>query len=59
MAIKLKVDQDMCVGCGLCAGTYDKAFEINEDGKAIVIGELDEASAEDVIANCPAAAIIK
>lgn len=57
--MKLKVDSDTCIGCGLCVGTYDSAFTFDDDGKAKVIGELDESSAEDAIANCPVGAISK
>ncbi|MCB9499349.1 MAG: ferredoxin [Erysipelotrichaceae bacterium] len=59
MSVKLKVDSDSCLGCGLCFGSYPTAFGEDSDGKAIVIGELDEATAEEAIANCPAGAITK
>jgi ferredoxin len=57
--VKVKVDKDACIGCGLCVGTYAQAFEFDDEGKARVIGTLDEASADDAIANCPASAISK
>lgn len=57
--VRLTVDGDTCIGCGLCVGTYDTAFEFDGDGKAVVISDLDEASAEDAIANCPVGAISK
>jgi len=57
--MKLTVDDENCIGCGLCVGTYDTAFTLNDEGKATVIGELDETSADDAIANCPVGAISK
>lgn len=28
------VDQDMCIGCGLCEGTCPEVFRMNDEGKA-------------------------
>ena len=55
----LKVDSELCVGCGLCVGSYAGAFEFDEEGKAKVVGGLDETTAEEAIASCPAGAISK
>ncbi len=41
MAKKLKVDDDMCIGCGLCVGSHPTVFEFNDDGKATVVAEAD------------------
>lgn len=57
MAIKLKVDTDNCVGCGLCVGSHPEVFEFDDDGKAKVIADTDEATAEEAIGSCPAGAI--
>ena len=35
MAIKIKIDQETCIGCGACAAVCDN-FEIGDDGKAHV-----------------------
>ncbi len=59
MAVKLTVNTDSCIGCGLCVGNYPETFEFDDEGKAKVIAEIDEATAEDAIANCPASAIEK
>lgn len=57
--MKLVIDHDMCIGCGLCVASHPEAFEFDDEGKARVIGEADEAGAEDAIANCPVQAISK
>ncbi len=54
---KCKIDKDACIGCGLCVGTYPEVFAFADDGKAEVVGEADDASLEDAIANCPVGAI--
>ena len=57
MAKKLKVNKDVCIGCGLCVSTYPEAFAFDDDGKATVIGELDDATAEEAKTSCPSGAI--
>ena len=57
MAKKLKVNSDVCVGCGLCVGTYPETFEFDDEGKAKVVAQCDDASAEEAISACPAGAI--
>lgn len=59
MAVKVKVNKDACIGCGLCVGSYPEAFEFDAEGKATVIADLDDALADEAIANCPAGAIEK
>lgn len=51
------VDSEACIGCGLCAGTHPDIFAINDEGKAEVIGEGEDADVEDAIASCPVGAI--
>lgn len=55
--MKLHIDSETCVGCGLCVGSYPDTFAFDDEGKATVIGEIDEASAEEAISSCPAGAI--
>ncbi|MBP5694015.1 MAG: ferredoxin [Bacilli bacterium] len=55
--MKLKVNSEACIGCGLCVGTYPDTFEFDDEGKAVVVNEIDDASADDAMANCPVGAI--
>lgn len=57
--VKVKVDADACIGCGLCIASAPDVFAFGDDGKSIVIGDADEAVADDIIASCPVAAISK
>ena len=59
MSVKVKVNAEACIGCGLCVGSYPETFEFDADGKATVIGEMDEAVVDEAIGNCPAGAIEK
>lgn len=58
--MNVKVDQDTCVGCGMCAGIASEVFELKE-GKAHVIEGADLESNKDMIeqaaSSCPVQAI--
>ncbi|MEN6302731.1 MAG: ferredoxin [Armatimonadia bacterium] len=58
MAIPV-VDQDTCIGCGLCTQLAPKTFELNEDAVAQVVDPEgdDEATIQQAIDGCPVAAI--
>lgn len=60
--MKAIVDQDTCIGCGLCAATCEEVFSIDEeDGLAKAIkGDIpsdEESAAEDARDGCPVSAI--
>ncbi len=50
------VDQDLCIGCGLCAGLCE-AFQMNAEGKAEFVSEADDAAVTEAIESCPLGAI--
>jgi len=51
----VKVDQEKCIGCGLCANLAPEVFEMNDEGKAVVVNP--SADAGDVASQCPVEAI--
>ena len=54
------VDQDLCVGCGLCTMTAPDVFQLNDDGKAAAVAdttEANKASVLEAIEGCPVSAI--
>ncbi|EYE89762.1 ferredoxin [Fervidicella metallireducens AeB] len=59
--MKAKVDQDVCIGCGLCPSIAPEVFEMRDDGKAHVIGDSVPAGSEDAaresVTSCPVDAI--
>ncbi len=57
--IRIEVDRDLCIGSGDCVATAPAVFELDDDGKAIVL-DPDGAPVDDVVEaamNCPVTAI--
>ncbi len=58
--MKAIVNQDTCIGCGLCISTVPEVFEVNADGKAEVCGHTTDenrAAVQEAIDACPVQAI--
>ncbi|HHY70189.1 MAG TPA: ferredoxin [Thermoanaerobacterales bacterium] len=59
--MKVNVDQDLCISCGLCIDICPSVFDWNDDGKAEAIADEVPADAEDdaneAMESCPSAAI--
>jgi len=53
----IKVNQDLCVGCGLCVNTCPDTFKLNNTGKSEVISQDNISCAQTAIASCPVQAI--
>ena len=56
--MKAVVNQDVCIGCGMCAGDCQVVFELNGDkaqGQEIPADLVDKA--KETAANCPVQAI--
>ena len=61
--MKIKVNQDACIGCGACAGIAEDLFEINGDGisqaKVDTVPEDKKEQAQEAITSCPTGAIVE
>lgn len=59
--MKVKVNQDSCIGCGACAAICDKVFEINDDGlsqaKVEKVEDKDTQDVRDAADACPTGAV--
>lgn len=54
------VDQDTCIGCGLCTQLAPETFEMKPDGKAEAVTEPEGDAAEEAktaLDSCPVGAI--
>jgi len=59
----IKVDADLCTGCGLCEETCPEIFKLNEDDDIAEVAKTDyddndEECIEEAIEICPTEAII-
>ena len=53
----VKVDQNKCIGCGMCAGMCPETFIMSAMGKAEVVNSEASDCAKNAAANCPVEAI--
>lgn len=46
--MKVYVDKDTCIGCGVCEGICPDVFKMTDDGKAeAIVPETEAACAQD------------
>jgi len=59
--MKVKIDADACIGCGLCVNTCPEVYQMEED-KAIIFANPVPQDFEDTckkaVEECPVTAII-
>jgi len=59
--VKVYVDQDLCISCGLCISICEEVFHWNDDDKAeAVSGDVPEEledSVQEAVESCPTEAI--
>lgn len=58
--MKAIVDQNTCIGCGLCCGMCEAVFRMNDAGKAEAYQDAAEETQSDVqsaMDSCPVSAI--
>jgi len=53
----IKVNHDLCIGCGTCEVLCPAVFKMNAEGKAEVISQEDIACAKNAAESCPTQAI--
>ena len=58
--MKVKVDPDICIGCGLCASTCPEVFEMKDDKAVVIIAVVPknvEEACKKATDECPVTAI--
>ncbi len=58
--MKATVDQELCIGCGLCAQVAPEVYEMKDDKAVAIVSEIPEDMEEDAqngADQCPVTAI--
>lgn len=57
----VKVDHDLCTGCGLCSQVCPEVFEVGDDGYAHVVKGANTSlpCVDEAVDQCPVGAISK
>lgn len=55
--MRVKVDTEKCIGCGLCASLCPKVFEMKEGKAQTKAKETKEKCAKEAADSCPVQAI--
>jgi ferredoxin len=58
--MKVTVDEETCIGCGLCSETCPEVFEMTDDKVIVKVDEVPEDVIEtcrEAAENCPVEAI--
>lgn len=61
--MKVKVNEDACIGCGACVAICEKVFAFNDEGVSVVkvdkVEKEEEETVQEAINSCPTGAISK
>jgi len=60
--MEVRIDEDLCTGCGLCEETCPDIFKLNEDKDIVELiktdyDEYDEECIQEAVESCPSEAI--
>ena len=55
--MKIKVDAEKCIGCGLCWTVCPQVFASGKDGKSFVKAQKDIPCVKEALESCPVSAI--
>lgn len=61
MPYKVKVIKDLCIGAASCVALAPLAFELDDEGKAVVLDSVSESTDDELLdgaKSCPTDAII-
>ena len=57
--MKVTLDHEGCIGCGLCVSSVPEVFRLNGDGLAEAVADGPDDAVQNAIDACPVSAIRK
>jgi len=56
---RVETDRDRCIGSGTCASTAPDVFDVDDAGRAVVIGPVaaGDERVRDAVRHCPTSAL--
>ena len=55
--MKIKIDKNVCIGCGTCSAVCPSNFKMGDDNKAEVISQDASDCVQSAVESCPVQAI--
>lgn len=55
--MSIKVNNDLCIGCGTCEVLCPAVFKLNAEGKVDVLSQEESGCAKNAAESCPVQAI--
>jgi ferredoxin len=59
--MKVRIDADLCTGCGLCTDSVPDVFKMEDDVAQVIKADVPanlEKAVKEAVEDCPAEAII-
>ncbi|MBN2552614.1 MAG: ferredoxin [Spirochaetales bacterium] len=59
--MKVRIDADLCTGCGLCSDSVPDVFKMGDDIAEVIVADVPanlESAVKEAADDCPAEAII-
>lgn len=54
---KVKIDEELCIGCGTCESLCPQVFQIQEGKSKVIAEECPDCDCQEAIDSCPVKAI--
>ncbi len=55
----IKIDQESCIGCGVCVSTCPSTFEMDGDKAKVINSSSTDDCVQEAIDSCPVSCISK
>ncbi len=58
--MRVYIDEDLCIGCGLCASIEPSVYEMGGDNLSHIVGDVtddNEDAVREAVESCPVDAI--